>query len=116
VTEDAVVRMRAKVDVSDRGRKLNVIDVQLLTNDGAWDRPPGVLWITAGGTELNNGGAARLKGLLSKYPGRDAVHVKTQTAEGPKVVRLTGYTVDKSDGNLHAELKEWLGAGAVREE
>jgi DNA polymerase-3 subunit alpha len=116
MAEDRIVRIRAKFEVSDRGRKLNTIEVQPLGTDGCFDTPPGVLGVTAPADVLGNGGAARLKEILGRYPGRDAVHVITVSGGERKKVRLPGVTVDKADGRLHAELKEWLGARAVWEE
>jgi DNA polymerase-3 subunit alpha len=116
MAEDAVVRIRARVEVNDRGRKLNTIEVQPLGTDGTFAKPPGVLGITADGAVLGNGGAARLKEILSRYPGRDGVHVVTSGNGERKKVRLPGVTVDREDARLHAELKEWLGAASVWEE
>jgi DNA polymerase-3 subunit alpha len=116
MAEDAVVRIRARVEVNDRGRKLNTIEVQPLGTDGTFAKPPGVLGITADGSVLGNGGAARLKEILSRYPGRDGVHVVTSGNGERKKVRLPGITVDREDARLHAELKEWLGAASVWEE
>ncbi len=116
MAEDAVVRIRARVEVSDRGRKLNTIEVQPFGTDGRFDVPPGVLGVTAAAEVLGNGGAARLKEILGRYPGRDAVHVVTVSGGERKKVRLPGVAVDKDDHRLHAELKEWLGTGAVWEE
>ena len=66
--------------------------------------------MTAPADVLGNGGAARLKEILGRYPGRDAVHVITVSNGERKDVRLPGVTVDKADDRrLHAELKEWLG-------
>jgi hypothetical protein len=110
------VRIRARVEVSDRGRKLNTIEVQPLGTDGRFDAPPGVLGVTAAADILGNGGAARLKEILGRYPGRDAVHVVTVSGGERKKVRLPGISVDKDDHRLHAELKEWLGADAVWEQ
>ncbi len=45
MAEDAIVRVRAKVEVNDRGRKLNTIEVQPLGDEGRFARPPGVLGV-----------------------------------------------------------------------
>jgi DNA polymerase III subunit alpha len=116
MVEDAVVRIRAKVEVSDRGRKLNTIDVQPLGLDGRFDRPPGALGVEMPADALANGGASRLKEILSRYPGRDSVHVVTGHNGDRKKVKLPGVTVERDSANLHAELKEWLGTGAVWDE
>jgi DNA polymerase-3 subunit alpha len=116
MTEDAVVRMRAKVEVSDRGRKLNAIEVEPLADDGRFSKPPCVLGVRMDAEALGNGGAAKLKAILGRYPGRDAVHVVTGSNGERKKVKLAGVSVACDDANLHAELKAWLGAEAVWEE
>ncbi len=115
MAEDAIVRIRAKIEVTDRGRKLSTIEVQLLALDGSFDRAPGVLGVTMDGAAVANGGASRLKEILARYPGRDSVHVVTGSNGERKKVKLAGVSVDRDDANLHAELKSWLGADAVWE-
>ena len=114
--EDRIVRIKAKVEASDRGRKLTTIEVQPLDQDGVFRRPPGVLLVSAGEALSVDATLARFKETLARHPGPDAVQVEVAGNGGSKVLKLPDtYRVDKSDARLHAELKELLGTAAVRE-
>jgi DNA polymerase-3 subunit alpha len=118
LTEDAIVRMRARVESSDLGRKLLVQEVQLLSDDGSFAKPPGTLCIRLDEAVAGNGGGARLKEILRRYPGRDQVeaHIRSQ-AGSEKVLRLPDeLRVDSRSPGLHAELKDMLGDGSVWEQ
>lgn len=113
VTEDAIVRVRAKVELSDRGRKLIVHEVEPLSEDGRFAPPPGVLHVRTDARMLTNGRGARFKQILSSYPGDDWVQVEFdsgQVARMPAELRVTA-----RDMGLHGELKELLGEGSVWE-
>ncbi|HAL30483.1 MAG TPA: DNA polymerase III subunit alpha [Coriobacteriia bacterium] len=113
---DTVVRMRAKVERSDRGLKLIAHEVEPLSADGRFERPPGTLMVRAPIEELGNGNGSRFKEILARYPGRDSVVVHLLTGNGTKQLKMgEEHRVDASSAGLHAELKELLGADAVRE-
>jgi len=117
VREDAVVRVRAKVESSDRGRKLMVQDVMELSADGDFSAPPGFLCVKAPAEMLANGVVAKFKAILHKYPGRDTVKVHSVGDESTKVMRLGDeLRVDRADTRLRGELLELFGAGSVWEE
>jgi DNA polymerase-3 subunit alpha len=116
--EDAVVRIRAKVEVSDRGRKLQVIDMMPLADDGSFSRPPGVLVIRDVGARFNDASVLEwFKRTVTLYPGPDSVQVEVTNGGGTKTYRLPSevYQVDKTSHRLHAELREVFGADAVHE-
>jgi DNA polymerase-3 subunit alpha len=113
---DAVVRVRAKFERGDRGAKLIVQEVEALSAEGRFERPPGTLLVRAGVEILGNGGGVRFKEILARYPGRDAVEIDLRNGTGTKRLRMADeYKGDGSAPGLHAELKELLGDGAVRE-
>ena len=113
---DVVVRVRAKVERADRTSKLIVHEVQPLTGEGRFERPPCTLMVRAPLELLGNGGGTRFKEILSRYPGRDAVVVELINGGTPKRVKMGDeYTVDCAAAGLHAELKELLGDTAVWE-
>jgi DNA polymerase III subunit alpha len=114
VVLDAVVRVRAKVEHSDRGVKLIVQDVQPFDGE-AFSRPPRKVIVRAGASVLQNGRVTRLQQALEHYPGRDSLVLEVVTDEGYKVYKLGG-GIDAHSGGLHAELIELFGAAAVREE
>ena len=111
---DMVVRMRAKVERSDRGLKLIAHEIEPLAESGQFERPPGILMVRADLDFLGNGGGVRFKEILARYPGRDCVQVEMRTPAGAKQLKMGDeYRVDAAAAGLHAELKELLGADAV---
>jgi DNA polymerase-3 subunit alpha len=117
--EDRVVRIRAKVEVSDRGKKLQVIDVMPLTDDGTFSRPPGVLVIRDAAARFNDSSVLEwFKQLVPRYPGPDSVQVEVTNGAAIRTYRLPAetYHVDKTSHQLHAELREVFGADAVFEQ
>jgi len=114
VSVDAVVRVRAKVERSDRGLKLIVHEVEPLSETGQFQRPPGTLMVRADLDFLGNGGGVRFKEILGRYPGRDCVQVELRTPTGTKQLQMGDeYKVNAAAAGLHAELKELLGGDAV---
>jgi len=116
--EDAIVRIKAKVEVSDRGRKLQVMDVMPLAIDGSFTRPPGILLIRDTGARFNDPAVLEwFKALIPRYPGHDSVQVEVVSGGATKTYRLPAdvYAVDKTSHRLHAELREAFGADAVHE-
>ncbi len=117
-SEDAIVRIRAKVEVSDRGRKLQVIEVVPIGLDGSFARGPGVLLIRDDGARFTDPEVLDwFKRVVPRYPGRDSVRVEISNGGGTKTYALPPevYQVDMSSHQLHAELREVFGADSVHE-
>jgi DNA polymerase-3 subunit alpha len=114
--EDAIVRIKAKVESSDRGTNLSTIEVQPLDQDGVFRRAPGVLMVTAGYALSDEATLATFKATLARHPGPDSVQVEVNGNGTRKVLQLPEtYRVDKTDTRLHAELRELLGTEAIKE-
>ncbi len=113
--EDAVVRVRAKVDASgDRDPQLVVQEVEPLVDGGRYDTRPGVFTLVMQESCLAEGGSGRLKDILGRYPGSDTVHLKVTSDDGVRTLRLPeGLAVDASAGGLFGELKESFGPGCI---
>ena len=116
IAVDMVVRVRAKVERSDRGLKLIAHEIEPLAASGEFERPPQTLMVRAPIELLANGNGSRFKDILSRYPGRDHVVVQLQTGNGAKQLKMgEEYRVDAASSGLHAELKELLGTESVWE-
>jgi DNA polymerase III subunit alpha len=115
VAVDQVVRIKARLEDSDRGKKLIVSDMELFDGE-AFATPPGRIVVKTDGDALVNGRSAKLAGVLSHFPGRDFVelHVWDEEARRTIVCKMP-QTVDGSSNGLHAELIELFGGGAIAE-
>jgi hypothetical protein len=106
--------MRAKVENSDRGRKLIVSEVQPFDGE-AFRRPPERLIIETDEGALVNGRHERLKVILSRYPGRDVVEMHLKRTDGSTMVCALEQRIDRDAPGLHGELMEVFGGGSVRD-
>lgn len=119
LTVDAIVRVRGRLERDDRaarGWQIKTVEMERLTAEGHFERPPGVLWVRTSAAVLGNGAGAMFKTILTRYPGQDRVQVQLQGESGVKVLKMGDeFKVDAGAVGLHAELKELLGEGAVWE-
>ncbi len=116
VVEDAVVRVKAKLEDSDRGKKLMVQTVEPFDGE-AFSEPPGRIKITTDGGALHNGRHQALLEALKHFPGRDVVVLWAWDEEQGKYLECRmPYLVDKDSNGLHAELILLFGADAITEE
>ncbi|MBI5231568.1 MAG: DNA polymerase III subunit alpha [Coriobacteriales bacterium] len=111
---DAVVRVKARVESDDRGRKLIAMEVQPF-DGAAFSAPPGRIIIETDEGALRNGRVTQLREVLSRYPGRDIVEMHLKKADGGIVVCAIEQTVDQDASGLHAELMSIFGGAAVRD-
>ncbi len=113
IQEDAVLRIKAKVEVDDRGTKLIASDVQPFDGDH-FSAPPRRIVVSADGGALVNGRATRLKEILTQYPGRDMVELHVRDEENDRtIVCAMPQRVNGESSALHAELRELFGIAAV---
>ncbi len=111
LADDAVVRVRAKLEESDRGRKL--IAQEIMQFDGsAFSRPPERLQVRVGASALRNGRSAKLKEIVAHYPGRDLIELKVAEDSTTKTFHIGGVNLNAS--GIHAELTELFGVDAVQ--
>jgi DNA polymerase-3 subunit alpha len=113
VAVDEVVRVRAKLEDSDRGKKLIASEVMRFDGE-AFAKPPSRIVVTTDAGAISNGRLARLTDSLSRFPGRDVVELHVwEEDEGKTIVFKMPQTVDGAANGLHAELLEIFGAQAV---
>jgi len=110
---DAVVRVKARFEDGDRGKKLMVSEIEPF--DGSeFAQPPTRVVVHADGEVLVNGRAEALKKVLMHFPGRDFVELHVWDAEAEKtIVCRMPERVNAEAAGLHAELMEMFGAEAV---
>lgn len=113
VVEDAVVRFKAKLEASDRGKKIIVLEAEAF-DGAAFAAAPKRVVVHADGDALVNGRADALKKILMHFPGRDMVELHVRdAANGRILVCKMPETVNADAGGLYAELMEMFGADAV---
>jgi DNA polymerase-3 subunit alpha len=112
---DRIVIVRGRVDL--RGRELQIVanEVEELggedSSNGS-DGKPVILELPA--DRCTNGLMGRLKEVLAGHPGDREVLLRLVSEDGRRTLRFgDGYRVNGSEGLL-SELREVLGAGAVR--
>ena len=81
VEVDAVVRLRAKLEDSDRGKKLIVSEFEPFDGE-AFSKPPEKLTIRTDAGVLVNGRREKLVRILQHYPGRDFVELQLLDEDG----------------------------------
>ncbi len=108
---DPIVRMKVRVESSDRDRKLLVQEVEPLSADG-FVAPPRQLKVATDEAALHNGRSRELKEILARFPGSDEVRVELTGDSGTKLLRLPE-RVDAAADGLHAAIKGLLGPGTV---
>jgi hypothetical protein len=104
--------MRAKLEDSDRGKKLIVSELEPF--DGkAFRKPPEVLPIRTDAGVLVNGRREKLVHILEHYPGQDIVELHVTDEDGNMIVARMQQTVDCTAQGLYAELIELFGGDAI---
>ncbi len=113
VVEDAVLRVKGRVEEDDRGRKLIVSDVEPF--DGTdFSKPPRRIVVRTDAGALVNGRSDSLKRILTHFPGRDLVELQVWDEENRKTIVCTmPERVNADASGLHAELMELFGGDAV---
>jgi len=112
IAEDEIVRVRARFESEDRGRKLLVQEVQRFDGD-EFSAAPGKVIVETEEAAFMNGRVERLKEILARYPGKDAFELHLKGSDSTKTWKLG--SVDRFSNGLHAELMEVFGGQAVRE-
>ena len=85
VAVDEVVRLKARLEDSDRGKKLIVSELQPFDGE-AFASPPSRIVITTDGGALVNGRHEKLKTVLGHFPGRDFVEMHVWDEESQQTI------------------------------
>ncbi len=109
LAKDAIVCVKGKIDLRDDAPKLVALEIWKPNLAAGGD--PLVLDIPA--AECTPGFVEQLKEVLSSHPGLTPVHLRLNSGENTKVLRLPDdFRIERRNG-LYAELKTLLGAGAM---
>jgi DNA polymerase-3 subunit alpha len=115
VVVDQVLRIKAKLEDSDRGKKLIALEIEPFDGE-RFSAPPSKIVVSADAGALVNGRHEQLANVLSHYPGRDVVDLKVWDDEASRtIVCRMPQTVNAQANGLHAELMEIFGGDALSE-
>jgi DNA polymerase-3 subunit alpha len=113
VVEDAVLRVKGKVEEDDRGRKI-IVETLEPFDGSAFSAPPKKVVVHTDAGALVNGRADALKRILTQFPGRDTVEMHVWDADNQRtVVCKMAERVNADANGLHAELMELFGSEAL---
>jgi DNA polymerase III subunit alpha len=115
VQVDQVLRIKARLEDSDRGRKLIALEIEPF-DGAAFAAPPGKIVVHTDAGALVNGRHEQLANILSHYPGRDVVDLQVRDdGTNRTIVCRMPQTVNAQANGLHAELIEIFGGDALSE-
>lgn len=106
--EDAIVKIKGKFEHSERGDQIMAFEVERLELDEA-NAGPSHLEIKLNSSDFNAATSAQLQQILRSHPGRDAVVLKVQQADGRKFRAELPFTVDVTNNLLYSEILDLFG-------
>ncbi|MDO5042601.1 MAG: DNA polymerase III subunit alpha [Slackia sp.] len=106
--EDAIVKVKGKFEHSDRGDQIMAFEVERLELDEA-NAGPSHLEIRLNSSDFNAATSAQLQKILQSHPGRDAVVLRVQQADGRKFHAELPVTVDVTNNLLYSEILDLFG-------
>lgn len=106
--EDAIVKIKGKFEHSERGDQVMAFEVERLELDEA-NAGPSHLEIKLNSSDFNAATSAQLQQILRSHPGRDAVVLKVQQADGRKFRAELPFTVDVTNNLLYSEILDLFG-------
>lgn len=106
--EDAIVKVKGKFEHSDRGDQIMAFEVERLELDEA-HAGPSHLEIRLNSSDFDAATSAQLQKILRSHPGRDAVVLRIQQADGRKFHAELPMTVDVTNNLLYSEILDLFG-------
>ncbi|MDO5358923.1 MAG: DNA polymerase III subunit alpha [Slackia faecicanis] len=106
--EDAIVKVKGKFEHSDRGDQIMAFEVERLELDEA-HAGPSHLEIKLNASDFDAVTSAQLQKILKSHPGRDAVVLRIQQADGRKFHAELPMTVDVTNNLLFSEILDLFG-------
>ncbi|MCI9130093.1 MAG: DNA polymerase III subunit alpha [Eggerthellaceae bacterium] len=109
--EDAVVKVKGKFEVTDRGSQIIAYEIESLELDErqAKTRAPGHLIIKLESAEFDATKSQKLNSLLTSFPGRDGVVLMVHQADGRKFRAELPLSVDSENVALKTEISRLFG-------
>lgn len=114
IEADRIVRVRAKLEKSDRGDQLMVQDVEPFDGE-VFSAPPRTVVVDVLAEQLTPDAMKRLGDIAAYYSGRDTLVLSVDDRGAGRVMRTKlPVGVDGGSGGLFAEVKELFGGSCIR--
>lgn len=113
IQEDAIVKVKAKFEHSDRGNQLMAFEVSPLELTDAHSGPSH-LEIKIASSDFDQTTSMKLNQILKSYPGRDGVVLFIRQSDGRKFRAELPLTVDSRSDNLRSEIADLFGRVVCR--
>lgn len=114
LVDDAIVQVRGKFELSDRGNQLLVFEAKRLDLSSMESMAPRKFTLRVSACELNQAAITRLNRILKSHPGRDGVSLVVRQADGGVLHAELPLKVDSRNNLMLAELHELFGAPVWR--
>ncbi|WP_294439168.1 OB-fold nucleic acid binding domain-containing protein, partial [uncultured Slackia sp.] len=108
LVEDAIVKVKGKFEHSDRGDQIMAFEIERLEFDES-QMGPSQLEIRLSSADFNAFTSQQLQQILGSHPGRDAVVLFVQQADGRKFRAELPMTVDTGNNLLYSEMLDLFG-------
>lgn len=108
LVEDAIVKVKGKFEHSDRGDQIMAFEIERLEFDES-QMGPSQLEIRLNSSDFNAFTSQQLQQILGSHPGRDAVVLFVQQADGRKFRAELPVTVDTGNNLLYSEMLDLFG-------
>ena len=110
IQEDAIVSIKGKFEVTDRGSQIVAYEVHPIELDEAdANRPPDKLTISVAMREFNQNVSTNLVRILRKYPGHDGVELFVRQSDGRRLRAELPVVVDSHNPLLLSEVTSLFG-------
>ncbi|WP_338129592.1 OB-fold nucleic acid binding domain-containing protein, partial [Parvibacter caecicola] len=108
IQEDAIIKVKAKFEVNDRGAQLMVFEAEPLQLSEE-DARPSHLELSLGAWAFDQAKAARLNRILGSYPGHDGVVLMVHHRDGRKFRAELPVSVDSRSVLMRSEIQSLFG-------
>ena len=110
IHEDAIVTVKGKFEVSDRGNQILAYEVKLLElSEEELNVAPVQMELTIATNELNSVTSDKLMRILKTHPGKDPVVLYVNQSNGKRMRAELPLTTDARDMHLKAHLADLFG-------
>ncbi|MCH4221054.1 MAG: DNA polymerase III subunit alpha [Eggerthellaceae bacterium] len=110
IVEDAIVKVKGRFEVQDRGAQIIAFEVEPIELDDPSDEAaPRTMELRIPQHDMSSSNASQLTRILKRYPGRDGVVLMVAQSDGRKFRAELPMTIDTHNRALFSELEHLFG-------